>query len=105
MVWLSLPEATCRDLQEKRSRSPPSAGDGGKALDWPGVTLQIIPLQTDCTRLWQGISVGLFAVVGVQLKPEGWVVSGDRVRTGWGRLFLKGVSVFSQSFWEEVDSG
>ena len=40
VVWLSLSEATCRDLQEKRSRSPPSAGDGGKALDWPGITLQ-----------------------------------------------------------------
>ena len=94
MVWLSLPEAACRDLQGKRSRSPPSEGDGGKTLDWPGVILQIIPLQTDCTRLWQGISVGLFAVVGVQLKPEGRVVSGGRGENRVGQAFSEGSVCF-----------
>ena len=94
MVWLSLPEAACRDLQGKRSRSPPSEGDGGKTLDWPGVILQIIPLQTDCTRLWQGISVGLFAVVSVQLKPEGRVVSGGRGENRVGQAFSEGSVCF-----------
>ena len=52
------------------------------------------PLQTDCTRLWQGISVGLFAVVGVQLKPEGRVISGDRGENRVGQAFSEGSVCF-----------
>ena len=54
-----------------------------------------IPLQMDGTRLWQGISVGLFAVVGIQLKPEGRVISGDRGENRVGQAFPEGSVCFS----------
>ena len=108
-VWLSLPAIPCRDLQEKQDSCAVMVaalcGRWWKGTGLAGSHAAGIPLQMDSTRLWQAVLVGLFSVVGVQLKQEGQVISGDRVRTGWGRLFLKGVSVFPQSFWGEVDSG
>lgn len=48
----------------------------------------------------------VFSVVSVLLEPRDQVMSGrQQWWTGWGRLVLKGASVFSQSFWEEADSG
>ena len=50
--------------------------------------------RSDCLLLW---------VSSWSQKAGSYLETG--VRTGWGRLFLKGVSVSSQSFWKEVDSG